>query len=199
LALTEWNIDVFRMINNLGKHYPELNPLVIFFAEYMEFLLILIVLGFWFSRKQQNKVMVICAGGSFILAEIIGKLAGALHYHEQPFAELANVSKLIEKTVDNSFPSDHTILFFTFCLTFWLFKRGWGFLWVLLAALVGLSRIWVGVHYPVDVMVGALISVLSAAVVYMILPKMALLKTVIEIYEKGEALLLPGKNKTRNY
>jgi undecaprenyl-diphosphatase len=80
---------------------------------------------------------------------------------------LTDVNKLIHKEKDNSFPSDHTILFFSYCISFWLFKRGWSILWVLLAVLVGVSRLWGGVHYPFDVFAGVLISLAAATIIYL--------------------------------
>lgn len=193
----ELNIDLFRMINDLGKQFPAVNPTMVIIAEYMVFFLALSVILFWFTRINKNRMMVICGGVTFILAEIIGKMAGKIHSNHQPFAELSNVNKLIEKAVDNSFPSDHTILFFSFCVTFWLFKRGWGFLWILLAFLVGISRIWVGVHYPADVLVGAVISTLAASVVYFIVPKLQVIQKLLAIYEKAERAILPAKGKSK--
>lgn len=37
MALSEMNSKLFRMINNLGKQYTDLNPLFVFIAEYMIF------------------------------------------------------------------------------------------------------------------------------------------------------------------
>lgn len=37
MSFFELNIHVFRMINDLGKHYTYLNPSAIFIAEYMVF------------------------------------------------------------------------------------------------------------------------------------------------------------------
>lgn len=195
----EFNIDLFWMINDLGKQFPAVNPSMVIIAEYMVLFLALSVIVFWFTRKNENRMMVICGGFSFIFAEIIGKLAGKIHSNQNPFAELSNVNKLIEKAVDNSFPSDHTILFFSFCVTFWLFKKGWGFLWILLAFLVGISRIWVGVHYPADVFVGAVISTLVAAVVYYIVPRLQIIQKLLAIYEKAERAILPAKGKSKEF
>lgn len=119
----ELNTNVFRMINDLGKQYDYLNPSAIFIAEYMVFLLALAVIVIWFTRNEQSRMMVVCGMITFVIAEMMGKMAGRLHSNNQPFAELANVNQLIEKAVDNSFPSDHTILFFSFCVSFWLFKK----------------------------------------------------------------------------
>ncbi|MCS6919824.1 MAG: phosphatase PAP2 family protein [Fimbriimonadales bacterium] len=76
-----------------------------------------------------------------------------------------------ERIFYNSFPSGHTTT--AFALAFWLFMltrrtryRWWGYGALLLAGLVGLSRVYRGVHYPSDVLAGALIGVLWGAIAY---------------------------------
>ncbi|MBT2647595.1 undecaprenyl-diphosphatase [Bacillus sp. ISL-34] len=189
MVLSEMNSKLFRMINNLGKQYTDLNPFFVFIAEYMIFFLVLVVLMFLFSRRNKNRIMVICAFITLVVSEILAKIAGHFHSNYQPFAELPNVNKLVEKAVNNSFPSDHTVIFFSFCITFWLFNRGWGFLWAILAVLVGISGIWVGVHYPADVLVGAIISIVSATIVYKIVLKLSLTKKFMGNQEGEQAIL----------
>jgi undecaprenyl-diphosphatase len=184
------NENLFRLINDLGKQYTFFNPIFVFIAEYMVIFLALAVITFWFTRVNQKRIMIICGSITFVIAEIIGKVAGKIHSNNQPFAELSNVNQLIEKAVDNSFPSDHTILFFSFCMTFWLFRGGKGFFWILLALLVGISRIWVGIHYPADIMVGVIISTISAFLVFRIVPKLRMTQKLLGMYEKGESSFL---------
>lgn len=197
MALSEMNSNLFKMINNLGKQYTDLNPFFVFIAEYMIFFLALAVLMFLFSRNNKNRIMVFCAFIALVISEILAKIAGQFHSNYQPFAELPNVNKLVEKAVNNSFPSDHTIIFFSFCITFWLFKRGWGFLWGILAVLVGISRIWVGVHYPADVLVGAIISTVSAMIVYKIVLKLSLTKKFLRNQGVGEQSILSALSKQK--
>lgn len=172
----EINIELFRMINDLGKEYEFLNPFFVFFAKYTIYFVIIAALYFLFTKSQMNRLMVLCSVVSVAVAEILAMIARQLHSNNQPFAELPEVNQLVEKAVGNSFPSDHTIIVFAFCLSFWLFKRGWHLLWVLLAVLVGISRIGVGVHYPGDVGMGAFLSLVSVFLVFRLVPKLDIMK-----------------------
>lgn len=168
------NIELFEMINDLGKEFTFLNPVILIIAKNTIYLLAAAVLIYLFSRKQENRLMIVSGLAALILAEITGKIAGMFHSNNQPFAELANVNKLIDVEVNNSFPSDHTIIFFTMAVTFWLFKRKHTYLWILLAVLVGFSRIWAGVHYPADILVGAILGSAFAYLGYRLIPTIKL-------------------------
>jgi len=185
MSITEVNIDLFRMINDLGKELTALNPIFVFIAEYTIYFIALWLILLLFTRNKINRVTVLCALISVVFAELIGKLVGQLHFNYQPFVDLADVNKLIEKEVGNSFPSDHTIIFFAVCVTLWMFKKGWGVLWLVLAILVGVSRIWVGVHYPADVVTGAIISTVVAIVVYTFVPKLSFVRKLTGANERG--------------
>jgi undecaprenyl-diphosphatase len=197
--MADLNIELFRLINDVGKNYPALNPLSVFFAEYTLYVLIAAMIIYWFTRIEQNRMMVIQGGVAFILAEIMGKTAGLFHSHYQPFAELPDVNQLIEKEINNSFPSDHTILFVSICVSFWLVRRKEGWAWLVLAVCVSISRILVGVHYPVDIIVGAIVSIIAACIAYWLVPKLTFVKQLLAFYEKIEARILPVKKKSKDF
>ncbi|MCU5223879.1 MULTISPECIES: undecaprenyl-diphosphatase [Bacillus] len=197
MSFSQFNIDIFRAINDLGKQYSFLNPAIVFLAEYMVYILALIILAYWFTGSRKSRMMVIQAMVAFVIAEVIGKIAGKFHLNYQPFAVLPDVNKLVDHAVDNSFPSDHTILFFSICFSFWLVRKKTGWLWLILALCVAISRIWVGVHYPFDVAVGALIGCISGLFSHWLVPKLSFIRQLLTQYERVEKHVLPSKNKSK--
>ncbi|MGF9988723.1 undecaprenyl-diphosphatase [Bacillus mycoides] len=199
MSFSQFNIDIFRAINDLGKQYSFLNSAMIFLAEYMVYILCLIIIAYWFTGSRKSRMMVIQAMVAFVIAEMIGKIAGKFHLNYQPFAVLPDVNKLVDHAVDNSFPSDHTILFFSIFFSFWLVRKKTGWLWLILAFCVAISRIWVGVHYPFDVVIGALIGCVSALFSYWLVPKFSFIKQLLTLYERVEKHVLPSKNKSKGF
>ncbi len=195
MNLSEINIELFRMFNDLGKEIIFLNPIMIFFAKYMKYFLLFGIIMYWFTRKRENRIMIISSMFAFVVAEVFGAIAGAIHSNNQPFAELSNVNQLIGHAIDNSFPSDHAIEFFSICITFLLFKKNLRYVWLAIAILVSFSRIWVGVHYPADILVGAILGIIGAALCYWIIPQLNVIKKLLDIYEQGEDYVLSKVSK----
>ncbi|MBF0840365.1 MULTISPECIES: undecaprenyl-diphosphatase [Mammaliicoccus] len=195
MNLSEINIELFRMFNDLGKEVMFLNPIMIFFAKYMKYFLLFGIIMYWFTRKRENRIMIISSMFAFVVAEVFGAIAGAIHSNNQPFAELSNVNQLIGHAIDNSFPSDHAIEFFSICITFLLFKKNLRYVWLAIAILVSISRVWVGVHYPADILVGAILGIIGAALCYWIIPQLNVIKKLLDIYELGEDYVLSKVSK----
>ncbi|MFJ5233819.1 phosphatase PAP2 family protein [Kitasatospora sp. NPDC088391] len=63
---------------------------------------------------------------------------------------------------DWSFPSNHAVIAFAAAAALWIADRRLGRIAALAAVLMGASRVWVGAHYPHDVLAGALVGVLVA-------------------------------------
>jgi len=77
----------------------------------------------------------------------------------------------------NSFPSGHTFSSFNCATILTCFSKKSGWLVYPLASAIALSRIFLCVHYPTDVLVGAILGVLTAIAVYAIYKKVcAILK-----------------------
>ena len=83
----------------------------------------------------------------------------------RPFAEIEALIPLIAKPTDFSFPSGHTTASFAVALVmFRMLPKKIGIPAVVLAALVAFSRLYLGVHYPTDVLVGFLVALMGSTV-----------------------------------
>lgn len=80
----------------------------------------------------------------------------------RPFEIAEELDILCRVPKDYSFPSGHTAI--SFAAASYIFADGyrkWGAVALMYAGIVGLSRLYVGVHYPTDVLAGAAIGVIS--------------------------------------
>ena len=73
--------------------------------------------------------------------------------------DVVEVNLLVAKLHDFSFPSGHTLVSFEAATALWFYHRKWGIAAFVLAALIGLSRLYLFVHYPTDVLVGAVLGI----------------------------------------
>ena len=83
---------------------------------------------------------------------------------DRPWLVIENFVNLVPEHDPNSFPSGHTNAAFAFALAVCMTapKRWMKVAAVCMAVVMGLSRLYVGVHYPTDVLVGAVIGALCA-------------------------------------
>ncbi|MBO5019310.1 MAG: phosphatase PAP2 family protein [Clostridia bacterium] len=78
---------------------------------------------------------------------------------------------LIEKLSDFSFPSGHTLASFEASVSIFLYNKKFGTAAVILAVLIALSRLYLYVHYPTDVLASVIIGTTLAIVSFVIVKK----------------------------
>jgi undecaprenyl-diphosphatase len=111
-----------------------------------------------FDRRRWFAVAV--AGLSAVSAWSINQAIGELWFRTRPFAALDGVREIIGKSgLEKSFPSDHAALSAAVAAAVFLVDKRWGSVFVAIAAAVALGRVYVGVHYPTDVIAGASVGV----------------------------------------
>ena len=100
--------------------------------------------------------------GAVACADLLSFALKAVIDADRPPLRHASPDPLVHVPTDHSFPSGHTATSFAAALVLAraVPRRAW--LFYVLAAAIGFSRIYVGVHYPLDVLGGALVGLLVA-------------------------------------
>jgi undecaprenyl-diphosphatase len=128
-----------------------MNDLIIFGATNLIWFIIIIAGIFCLlqSRKKQ-KELIIFIGISLPIIYIVAKIGSLFYFDTRPFV-IENFVPLIAHAPDNGFPSDHTLLSSAVAMVIFFYNRKIGLLLLILALLVGLSRILAGVHHATDI------------------------------------------------
>lgn len=82
----------------------------------------------------------------------------------------AHAHLLVSRSHDPSFPSDHAAGAFALALGVWVYDRTFGTLLLLVAGAIAFSRVFVGTHYPSDVVAGALLGAAAVALLHLVPP-----------------------------
>lgn len=155
----ELDVDIFRAINDLAGQSAAADMVFIFLGKYLIYIMafaVAVLLILWKRlRKEKLKIIAIAlitfAVAYFIVIFVFHPLWPRL----RPFDAFFDVNQLVSET-GFSFPSKHAL--FAFFIATFVFgfnkKAGW---WLFaVALLVCFGRVLVGVHYPLDVFVGAI-------------------------------------------
>lgn len=157
------NEKIFKSINRLSGHVSPIDLLMIFITNKMRYVFLLVLLFMWFRNDFSKRISfhaLISAGVAFFLNTLV-KL---FYYKPRPFVK-HRVGILIPSKTDSSFPSKHTMLAFAVSTSIFLYKRTLGLIMWILSILTGFSRIWVGHHYPFDIIGSAFIGTMSSFIV----------------------------------
>lgn len=109
-------------------------------------------------------------GISMLISIAVGAVIGNLLLknmiaRERPCWIDTQVILLIQNPGDYSFPSGHTMVSFEGAVSILMHKRRWGIAALILAALIAVSRLYLFVHFPTDVLFGAVIGTIIAVLV----------------------------------
>ncbi len=163
------DVKIFYLLNNLAGQSPIFDWVVVFFANFLQYFLIALffLLLFWtkkYSLREKLRVFWVATISVIISRLVITELIRFLYHRPRPFLAYS-VHQLISEN-EYSFPSGHATFFFALSAAVYFYNKRWG-LWLFAASiLMGVARVVAGVHYPSDILGGALIGIITGWAVF---------------------------------
>ena len=155
---------VFNAINGMAGRNGVLDTIIVGCAKYLPIIFALALVGLWLTWKPHNQRGAFLAGTAALIALGVGQLVGFAFPRPRPY--LAHpVNLLISRSTDTSFPSDHATLGFAVAVMVWQYNRRVGTWLLILAAVLAFARVFVGAHYPSDVLGGAVLGALTSLLI----------------------------------
>jgi undecaprenyl-diphosphatase len=161
--------QIFFLINGIQNRFLDVLFLAAdWVAEYALIWIVICILIFIFDKKEKKKKILIVLTSlvlSYLAAEVV--LKGFL-FRERPYLVFEGIKTLGKIWKDSSFPSGHvasSAAAITAIVFVYKIKKLWKVLLpVLIISLVAFARVYSGMHYPSDVLTGALIGVICGII-----------------------------------
>ena len=174
-----WSQNIFIAVNTYIGKKPALDKLMCFWAVWGIYVLIACIIGSAVLLFPKGGlallVFLLSACASFGIGLGIDAMLGILRPRKRPKDALPGTIELIHlKPFEywKSFPSDHTMAAFTFVFITMLFGlplvRAAALLF--LAFLIAIARVYVGVHFPRDIIGGIVVAGVTTGLVWVLLP-----------------------------
>ncbi len=204
LAAGQLPVDAswFRDVNDFARATDWLHAPLVDYAKYGVVLFATVLLAsWWIARRSEDLARVSAAlwapAGALIalgLNQFLGQGVG----EARPYATLPHVLVLVSRTSDFSFPSDHAVMAGAVATGVLLVDRRLGVVTALAALLMAFARVYVGAHYPGDVLAGLLVGAVVVLGTHLLVrrPALALVtaaaRTPLRVLLARRAGPLPG-------
>jgi undecaprenyl-diphosphatase len=166
----QYDYDILMFINGLAGHLWWLDRLIANFSKYGPMIFGIYLTRLWFvgntpEETRDNRKKALYAFFAALLALGINQIIGFMWFRNRPYVDHA-VHRLVPTVSDAAFPSDHASGSFSIASSILLFARSdGGMALTVLAIVLSLSRVYVGVHYPSDILGGMVVGLVSSLVI----------------------------------
>lgn len=192
--MEELNRGLFLAINASADASLPLRELAVFLAQWVVLSVPLLLLLFWVFGERRQRMIVLLATLSIVVALASNLLIRGLWFHPRPFM-LELGQNFLAHAPGASFPSDHASGMFAMGFALLLASlRRTALVMLALALLVGWARVYLGVHFPFDILGGCLVGLGSAWLVRRCVTWRQLDQTLLALLEGIYLRLLPGRH-----
>lgn len=164
------NLNLFNLINASSTPDPITVRVAQISAELLLYLVAVAMVIGWIRGGKTMRRALLVSGLSVLVGLAINQLIGVFWYHPRPF-EIGVGNQFLPHAKETSFPSDHGTLLFavSFGLLFSRDGKFWGVIAFAIALLVAWSRIYLGVHWPMDMIGSGIIAAVASWIVAVLL------------------------------
>jgi undecaprenyl-diphosphatase len=153
-------------LNSLVSAHQHLQRIVVAYVETSPFLIAGMVVLLFIVGRAETRRGALLAALSACTAVLIAQLVAAAVDRARPFVALPDlVHVLVHHEPDRSFPSDSATAAFAIATALMVRAPRWGRIVLVLAGALGIGRVAVGMHYPTDVLAGALLGAAVATAI----------------------------------
>lgn len=189
----QWNLGLFMLLNASVQPSAGILWAAELAANAPLLLAPALLAGLWTWGAPQRRPALLAVATSLPAGQGLNWLLGQAWYEPRPFMAGTGHS-WIEHVADNGFPSDHATL--AWGLGCGLMLTGaswrWGIFACAVAILTGWARVFLGVHFPVDVLAAAPVGLAAGLIARLLLPVAAHAARPVEHVYEGVLRYLPG-------
>lgn len=156
IAANSVDVLLLHAVNGMAGRSPVLDAVMIALAKYSPVLLAVLLAALWLSWRARRQHVALLAGIASLVALGVGQIIGMLFPRDRPYLT-EHVTLLVPHAPDTSFPSDHATLSFAIAVMLWRYDRRLGGALLVFGVLVAVARVFIGAHYPTDVVGGAIL------------------------------------------
>ena len=157
------NMDLyfFHLINGFAGRWMWLDYFGMFCADYLGYVLLVALLVYLAINLKKYWRMVLEAIVAAVFTRfVLTAIIRYLWFRPRPFVSLNFIPLINQSPTEASFPSGHASFFFALSTIVYFYNKKAGIIFYIASLFIIIARVFVGVHWPSDILAGAVLGIL---------------------------------------
>ena len=173
-SIIDYDLSLSLAINRYVGKLEMIDSLMAILASdyFFPVIFALFMVGIWFNGSEQkervvNQYIVIYSVISLAFVNWVVFVVNAYLFRPRPF-ENEQITLIYYEATDSSFPSNALAVLFAIAISTLIVNQRYGSVLLFLSIVYGISRIYVGIHYPLDIFSALILGATIAGIVWYI-------------------------------